>query len=163
MKCRKCPCPFGMDRTWVLFLFDFCLLFSPFCLGIKMKNIKAMEPAEATSEGAGAVIASTPPSPRWQWNRSGCNKCLARDSVFVFAHSPGFDVFIGSRCSAHTSGMAARAWASSQCRLLTLLTDSTTWLVLVTMAATGESVPSDREGNNGQFCHFKRQKIENRK
>jgi hypothetical protein len=28
-----------------------------------MKNRKAMEPAEATSEGAGAVIAPTSPSP----------------------------------------------------------------------------------------------------
>jgi hypothetical protein len=100
MKWRKCPCPFSMDGLWVvLFLFEFSLLFPLFRLGIKkMKNRKVKKPDEAMFEGAGAIIASTP-LPRRQWNRSNCSKCLARDGIFTFAHSPGFDVFIGSRCS----------------------------------------------------------------
>jgi hypothetical protein len=48
-------------RFW--YGFELSLLFSLFRLGIKkMKNRKAKEPAEAMS-GAGAAIASTPPSP----------------------------------------------------------------------------------------------------
>jgi hypothetical protein len=71
--------------------------------------------------------------PRRRRNQSGYWKCRARDNVFAFAHSPGFDAC--SRCC-HD-------------------------LLLVAMALQSEIAP--RGENNGQFCHFKWQKIDNKK
>jgi hypothetical protein len=144
MKCRKCLALLVWIEHELFSFSSISLSYSLSCLRSRWRTEKRWnQPKQRPKEQERSSLPR--PLPRRQWNRSGCSKCLVRDGVFTFVHSPGFDdVFIGPRCSAYTSSLAAGIWSSSRCSLLTLLTDSTThgwnwspWLQL-------ESVPSER-------------------